>query len=147
VSEYDIPDNPFEACIWSVGEECGYLTYVDGTEECRLDDIVDNMRFPLEPCQYGYWMLEFEEDLFADGFAVQVDGFYLPSEVATVTRAQQLAGLEADGRIGPATWERFVEYSVCMDSIGIGGMPNDFVSCDYDINGDGLYGPGDIIPD
>lgn len=146
ITEYDIPDNPFETCIWYVGERCMELMYVESTEDCSLADIAYADRFPLVKCQYGYWMLEFEENLFADGFAVNVDGFYLPSEVATVTRAQQLAGLSPDGKIGPATWKRFVDFSVCIDSTGIGGMPNDFVSCDFDDNDDGLYGPGDIVP-
>ena len=147
ITESRINDNPFEACIWSAGETCAQKMFVASTEDCTLESIVDNQLFPLEECQYGYWMYEFEENLFADGFALQVDGFYLPSEVETVKRAQKLAGLVADGRIGPSTWERFVDFSVCMDTIGVGGMPNDFVSCDYDLNADGLYGPGDIIPD
>lgn len=146
VTEVDIPDNPFEACIVDAPIGCLATVFVY-TEDCTLDEIIIGDRFPLARCQYGHWVREFEQDLFDDGFAVDPDGFYLPSETAVVARAQLLAGLDSDGLIGPATWARFVEYAQCSDTLEVGGMPNDIVSCEYDMNGDGLYGPGDIVPD
>lgn len=146
VSSYAIGDHPFEACIVDTPSGCATDLFVY-TQDCALEEIIQIDKFPISRCGYGYWVLSFEREIYAQGFAVDVDGFLLPSDVRIIENAQALAGLSPDGRIGPDTWRRFVRNAECWPVSRIGGPPNNRVSCEYDSNGDGLYGPGDFIPD
>jgi hypothetical protein len=103
----------------------------------------NNDQFPLRPCDYGIWHYYFETALAEGGYEVVADGYYNSTEVDIVKGFQRTFGLTNDGLVGPQTWGAAIPSSVCSTGLVI---REDNYACYEDQNGDGVYGPGDIIP-
>ena len=137
-------------CLLSVGEgQCAQelaLYADDGCPNPKADDL-NATRTAILPCEYGFWVLMAEEELARQGYAVTADGYYSSGEIPAVKKAQADGGVDADGQIGPATWQAVMVGLHCdaPDDIKAPILQGD--SCWGDINGDGMYDPGDLIPD
>jgi peptidoglycan hydrolase-like protein with peptidoglycan-binding domain len=100
------------------------------------------------PCEYGFWVLMAEEELVRQGYAVIADGYYASTEVAEVKRAQTVHGVAVDGQIGPSSWVAIMAGFDCSASDAEQApLLQGTDECFGDLNGDGFYSPGDMIPD
>lgn len=137
-------------CLLAIGEnECAQtLTlYEDaGCPNPKADDI-NATRTAIMPCEYGYWVVIAEQELARQGYAVTADGYYSSTEIPAVQQAQSDAGVEADGQIGPATWRAVMVGLHCDAPDAIKAPILQGEMCWGDMNGDGMYDPGDLIPD
>ena len=57
----------------------------------------------------GEWVRELQEALRDRGFTLRVDGDFGPATALAVRDWQKRAGLDVDGRVGPATWASLAE--------------------------------------
>jgi len=134
---------PIGECLQeSLDGECFVFLEVTPGDECPNSTRNDD-RFPLRPCDYGIWHYYFETAMTEEGYAVVADGYYDSTEVNIVKEFQRTFGLITDGLVGPQTWGAAIPSSVCSPNLVI---REDNYACYEDRNGDGVYGPGDIIP-
>ena len=119
-----------------------------GCPRITADDLMSYpVRIAVMPCEYGFWVMIAELELARRGYAVTADGYYSSFEVPAVQRAQTDGGVEADGQIGPATWNAVMEAYQCDAPLSIRYDLLVDDDCFYDSNGDGMWAPGDLIPD
>ena len=133
---------PINECLIDPPVGCQQEVYIEPSDACP-DPVRNDSRFPIRPCQYGTWMLYFEQSISDLGYAVDADGYYDSNEVPTIRQLQRDFGLDPDGLIGPRTWGATQPYWVCTPEDRSLDIPG---PCTDDHNGDGVYGPGDIIP-
>lgn len=122
-------------CIDERWPECFGYRYLFPTEECPA--YRSDLEFPLKACDFGSWVILLEQGLnSADGktATAEPEDLHLIDEamVARIRAVQSSRNLKATGVVDVATWKAL------------------FGSADpttaEDMNGDGVYGPGDIIP-
>jgi peptidoglycan hydrolase-like protein with peptidoglycan-binding domain len=111
---------------------CSRRAFLFPTDECSSFRPAWEQELPLRLCDYGVWvgmlrdaLSEYDGVPSVEGWAAAVFDRDLEERVR---RFQLDLGLAVDGLAGSNTWETLFGLGV------------------EDINGDGLYGPGDIIP-
>lgn len=134
---------PISECLFETPDGgCELIIDINPSDACP-DPIRNDDRFPLRPCQYGLWFHDFEQSLAQIGYDIIVDAYYNSSEIDVIKRFQRDSGLDADGLVGPLTWRAARPFSVCTPAAADSGEPG---PCTEDMNDDGVYGPGDILP-
>jgi hypothetical protein len=97
--------------------------------DCR-GTYIDRGSLPLSPCDKGFGVELLQEALNGFGYAVVVDGYYGQGTADSVRAFQIDEGLPATGVSDPATWVA-----------AMGERPG------YDIDGDGVIGPNEMVYD
>jgi Putative peptidoglycan binding domain len=138
-------------CLYSYDGQCyETLEILDdpGCPQIKEDELSPNpVRIAVMPCEYGFWVRVAETELARQRYNVTPDGYYSSAEVDAVKLAQYDRGVEADGEIGPATWNAVMDAYQCDAPLSIRiSLLNDD-DCYVDVNGDGMWAPGDLIPD
>ena len=117
-----------------------------GCPNPKADDLMAT-RTAILPCEYGFWVLMAEDELARQGYAVSADGYYSSTEIPAVKKAQADAGVEADGQIGPATWDAVMIGLHCDAPADVRAPILEGDLCWGDMNGNRMYDPGDMLPD
>jgi peptidoglycan hydrolase-like protein with peptidoglycan-binding domain len=111
---------------------CTRRAFLFPTNQCPTYRPAWEQELPLTLCDYGAWV-GMLRDALGEYDGLSSDGGWVGAMFDAgleqrVRRFQSDLGLEVDGLAGPATWGTLFGPGV------------------EDMNGDGLYGPGDIIP-
>jgi hypothetical protein len=118
--------------------ECDSYGYLFPTEECANYRPPSDQKLPLKKCDYGLWVARLMtalDEIDGNSSEANTESALYDSALEERVRVLQTArGLEADGLAGSNTWrELFGAISPDMEF--------------YDSNGDGMFSPGDMIPD
>jgi hypothetical protein len=115
---------------------CERFGFIFPTEECPAYRIAPDQVFPLKKCDYGNWINYFSNALrgfdgqeFLDELGI---GLFDTNMEDRVKKFQLSNGLDASGQIDLETWTKI---------LGVAEDKND------DWNSDGVYGPGDMVPE
>lgn len=138
---------PIEACLFWSGERCAGSVTIYPDPDCPNPRQMNLYAYQVFPCTYGYWVLTAETELRELGYPVTVDGYFRSTEIEFVKRAQADYGLAPDGLIGEQSWKRLFSSLDCRGFDPRTGTPTTLEFCYRDLNNDGFYGPGDLIPD
>lgn len=136
-------DDSYEArlfdsyCVESSWPECLRREYLVPTDECPETRDPNEQEFPLRVCDFGEWVNMLEGVLGGfDGKKATPEPPHLhlfdAALIERIKAYQKARKLPVTGVVDVATWKSLFGPASADTS--------------YDLNGDGVYGPGDIIP-
>ena len=138
---------PKVVCLQSIGESCAWELTLPDDPGCNAQTPSSEREFALLPCEYSFWIGFLETKLTTLGVRISKDGYYASNEIELIKGIQRKLGVGDDGLIGPRTWRAAFSDIDCYQFNYDSGEPGWMYDCYYDYNADGMYGPGDPIPD
>jgi hypothetical protein len=138
---------PKVVCLQSIGESCAWELRLPDDPGCNAQTPSSEREFALVPCEYSYWIGFLETKLTTLGVRVDKDGYYASNEIDLIKGIQRKLGVGDDGLIGGKTWRAVFSDIDCYQFNFDSGEPGWMYDCYNDYNADGMYGPGDPIPD
>ena len=138
---------PRIVCHQFYGGDCAWELTLPDDPGCNAQTASSEREFALLPCGYSYWIGFLETKLTTLGVRISKDGYYASDEIELIKSIQRKIGVGDDGLIGPRTWRAVFSDIDCYQFDRDSGEPSSMYDCYADVNGDGMFGPGDIIPD
>lgn len=113
------------------------IRYLFPSEECPQYR-ASGAEWPVQRCDYGGWVGVLAvalEEFDGQGFELTNEAVLFDGRLESRVREfQRASGLEVDGYVGRNTWRALQD------------MPGSPLRGGWDTNGDGIFGPGDVIP-
>lgn len=133
-------------CLQTNGVDCIWELTLPEDAGCNAQTPSSEKDFALLPCEYSYWIGYLESRLTTLGARVSKDGYYASNEIDIIKGAQRRLGVGDDGLIGTKTWRAAFSEIDCFQFNPSTGEPSSMQDCYNDTNSDGMYGPGDEVP-